>query len=365
MIVLMNVKITDIRVGYPYDMGRGPWIPKSNRFDIFKYCLASYSVMDPLVTKYYFYITLEDHFAERRDELEEYIRDLFPEEKLVLNWNRNNYTSDWRKVCEDHLHDDDQIMWFAGNDDHIFMDYNLDMVESAIKTLQAESDPLAVVYYSHWPEQVRMSHILGGTPTEDGNFIKFNWDNFDGIHMFKVARFKRYWYDADYGKDMVFRPDDLHNHYRYTLPSVYYAPTREMVRHYDGYVHTGTEVTNHAPALFIPPNFFSNDMTLKFGFAERDRTCTNCNPMIPNLYNVDPNGTDYKFVEEDIPLFWKSHIAEIVMSDDYNKSAMTQARDRAIIDMTRFKISCFQKSFDHRNAPPVEWFTKHLRYKTP
>ena len=58
MIVLFNVKITDVRMGYPYT--RGAHMPNPERFDIFKYCLASTSVLEPLVSKFAFYITLDE-----------------------------------------------------------------------------------------------------------------------------------------------------------------------------------------------------------------------------------------------------------------------------------------------------------------
>lgn len=362
MKIILNVKITQHRVGYPYDRGRGPWQPVSTRYDIFRYCLASYAVLAPLVSKYHMYIELADEFKHLQSELEEYIKELFPEDALDLHWYRNNHTRDWRNVCNDHLSNDDEVIWFGGNDDHIFIDYNLDMVRAAIATLQQDTDELAVVYYSHWPEQIRMSHALGGELTADGNFIKYHWDNYDGIQMFKAARFKRYWFDADYGDDFVFRPDDLKNHYGYSIPSTFYAPIREMVRHYDGYVHVSSEVGNHAPPLFIPPGFFDNTMVIRIGFDDRDNTCTNCNPTATHLYNTDQTGVDYRYIEEDIPLFWKSHIQEIRKPTDYNTDMMLQARDNAVMKISRITLACFGFSFNEGNAPPFNWFKNHLRH---
>lgn len=362
MKIILNVKITDHRIGYPYDNGRGPWQPRSNRYDVFKYCLASYAVLDPLVTKYHFYITLADDYIDKQQELTDYIKSIFPEDKLDLNWNRIDYCRDWRKLCNDHLDNDDEVIWFAGNDDHIFIDYNLDMVKASIDVLQQDIDPLAVVYYSHWPEQVQMSHRLNGELTEDKNFVKFKWDNYDGIQMFKVSRFKRYWFDADYGDHLVFRPDDLKNLFGYALPSTFYSPTREMVRHYDGYVHIGTEITNWAPALFIPPGFFNKEMKIKIGFDSRDNEYTNFHPESANLYNTSQSGADYRFVEEDIPLFWKNHIIEITKPSTYNQEQMLKSRDVAFLRTTKTPISCFGYQFNETSAPPADWFSNHLRY---
>jgi len=357
MIVLFNVKITDVRMGYPYT--RGAWMPNPERLDVFKYCLASTAVLDPLVTKFAFYITLAPELFHRRAELDRYIHESFPEHKLHLVWSRNDLGNHWRKSCEEILSDPNEVVWLAANDDHIFIDNSLDMVHSAIQTLNADSDPNALVYYSHWPEQMRMSKHYNGELTADGNFIKFNWETFDGIMMLKAGRLKQYW-ERDYGDALMFKPDYLAAYHGYTCPSNVYSPTKELVRHYEGYSHVGTGCDNIAPPLYIPPGFFENDLKIAVGFQERDDSWTNFNPASEWLYNFHPNGTDYRWVEEDIPLFWKNRLGKITYSPDYNKDFMYQARDAAFLAATRVPIKCFGIEFTHENHHPKEWFTKHL-----
>ncbi len=118
MIVLFNVKITDVRFGYPYR--RGEWMPNPERFDIFRYCLASTAVLDPLVSKYIFCITLAPELAHRQAELDEYIRSLYPSEKLVIV-PRCDRGSDWKQLCGEYLTDPNELVWLACNDDHIFV----------------------------------------------------------------------------------------------------------------------------------------------------------------------------------------------------------------------------------------------------
>ena len=154
MIVLFNVKITDVRMGYPYR--RGEWMPNPERMDVFKYCLASTAALDPLVSKYLFCITLAPELADRQSELEAYLNEVFPADKLTVIWQRCDYGRDWRRVIDQHLTDPDELLWLACNDDHIFIDSNLDTVASAIKHLTADPNPNAIMYYSHWPEQMRM-----------------------------------------------------------------------------------------------------------------------------------------------------------------------------------------------------------------
>jgi hypothetical protein len=357
MIVLFNVKITDIRMGYPYT--RGAWMPNPERFDVFRYCLASTAVLEPLVSKFIFCITLAPELIHRQAELDEYINSLFPTEKLVIIPQRCDYGRDWKFVCDNYLDDPDEIVWLAANDDHIFIDSNLDMVESAINWLALDPDPNAVMYYSHWPEQMRMSKHYNGELTSDGNFIRYNWETFDGIMMLKAGRLAKYW-ERDYGDALMFKPDYLAAYHGYKCPGNVYAPTRELVRHYEGYSHVGTGCDNIAPPLFIPPGFFENDIKIGIGYRERDDSWTNFNPASEWLYNFHPNGTDYRWVEEDIPLFWKDRLGLISQSPDYDEDFMNQARDAAFLAATRVPMRCFDIEFTQAEHHPKEWFTKHL-----
>ncbi len=357
MIVLFNVKITDIRMGFPYT--RGTWMPNPERFDIFKYCLASTAVLEPLVSKFVFCITLAPELAHRQAELDEYIHGLFPSDKLDLTWARNDYGRDWHKTCDRVLTDPNEIVWLACNDDHIFIDNSIDMVASAIDTLKADTDPNAVVYYSHWPEQMRVSRHFNGELTADGNFIKYDWETYDGIMMLKAGRLSKYW-ERDYGNTLMFKVDYLGAHHGYVCPGPVYAPTRELVRHYEGYSHVGSYVANVSPPLFVPPGFFEGDMHIRIGYVDRRDDYTNFNPISEWLYNFNPAGTDYRWLSEDIPLFWQDRIENVEFAPEFNKELMYQARDAAFLAATRVPMKCFDIIFTHENPAPKEWFTKHL-----
>lgn len=355
MIVLMSVKVTDHRLGTYH---RGAWYPDSGRFDVFKYCLASHAVLEPVVDKFVFYIDLAE-LSHRQDELEAYMLSIFPAEKLEITWQRLNHTHEWRAAAEKFT--DDELIWYSGNDDHIFIDHDLDMIQSAITTLNADPDPMAIMYYSHFPEQMRNSLRLGGELTADGNFIKFPWENFDAIQLMKAGRFKKYWFDTDGGDNVIYRSDFL-DKYGLSIQHNVYAPTKELVRHYDGYSHVGSGCVNIAPPLFIPPGFFEDHMNIRIGFNDRKEDWTNFNPAAEWLYNFNPDGTDYRWLEEDIPLFWRSHLGEIVYSPEFNETFMHQARDAAFLAMTRVPMNPYGHEFGHEGHP-AEWFQKHFIYK--
>jgi hypothetical protein len=359
MIVFYNVKITDVKMSYPYAgtvYDRASWFPVSNRFDIFKYCLASRAVMNPLVDKYIFYIDLAE-FSTRQQELEAYMLSIFPQDKLEINWYRIDRTRRWREISKQFA--DDQLIWYEGNDDHIFIDSNLDMVESAINRLELDPDPDAVVYYSHWPEQMRMSLLYQGELTADGDFIKFSWDTVDSLLLMKASRFKRYWFETDCGEDNMYRSDSLGWQYGLKIPGTVYSPTRELIRHYDGYSHVGKLLGTIAPPLYVPIGFFENKMKVRVGYPERKEGWTNLYSGAERLYSIDPNGHEARWIDEDIPLFWRSHIADLDINPAQDVELLKKARDAAFLSMTKIPMKAHGHVFNYE-CHPKEWFTKHL-----
>jgi hypothetical protein len=323
---------------------------------VFKYCLASHAVLEPVVDKFVFYIDLAE-LSPRQDELEEYMLSIFPAEKLEITWQRLNYTHEWRAAAEKFT--DDELIWYSGNDDHIFIDHNLDMIQAAITTLNADPDPMAIMYYSHFPEQMRNSLRLGGEVTADGNFIKFHWENFDAIQLMKAGRFKKYWFDTDCGDDAMYRTDPLGWKYGFKIPSTVYAPTKELVRHYDGDSHVGPALANIAAPLFVPTGFLDKSMRVRVGYPERKDSWTNLYAAAERLYNVDPNGAEHRWCVEDVPLFWKSHIAELDINLDQDIHTLKQARDAAFLAMTRVPMTTYGHAFNYEGHSQ-DWFSNHL-----
>jgi len=353
MILLINVKITKFGLSH---YARASWLPEYDRVDIFKYCLASYAAMLPLIDKCEFYIELAPEFADRHTELEEYIRSMYPADKLNLNWYRHYYSRDWQTWCENMQLQDDDIIWFSGNDDHIFIDYDLTVVEVGINLLKEDS--LGQVYYSHWPEQMRLAYHQGGKLTDDKNYIVREWRTFDAITMMPAFRWKTYW-NHDWGDLQVWRTDALW-HAGYELTGNVYTPTRELVRHYDGYSHVGKDIANIAPPLFIPPGFFEKQMHIRVGKTNRDNQSTNFNPAGEWLYNFSEFGTDYRWLMDDIPLFWRGHIVGIdVNYKDYQN--LIQARNAAYVASTRVTLSTYSVDFTHENAVPLDWVSNNIR----
>jgi len=357
MILLLNTKITDKRImNYRHQVASH--FPSNNRIDVFKYCLASYAAMDPLISKYVFFIDIADEFKDRYDELNEYILNLFPKDKLIIKWKRNDYVREWVSVCSMLDSIDDDLIWLSCNDDHIFMDNSLDLVEDGLRLLSEDSDPMATIYYSHFPENIKLAKHYNAELIESGNFVKYTWNRFDAIQIIKKARLKTYWIDFPDSNHIWHRPDEM-VFTRY-LPSTFYTPTKEIVRHFDGYGHVGN-FSNVTPSLCIPEGFFNSDIKIRYGFDGHLDGWVSLNPGSVNLFSIDPNGSDYRWCISDIPLFWQSRISEIQSNEDgIDKNQLIERRNHYFIESTKMCPWAYDIHFNESDNPPVEWLKKHF-----
>ncbi len=355
MILFINVKITSHRF---FDYRQSNHYPNSDRMDVFKYALASYSAMLSMISKCVFYIEIAPEFEHRRTELQEYISSLFPSEKLDINWFRINLQNEWKNVCDKLSGLSDEIIWMAGNDDHIFIDSNLDIIESGIDLIKNDPDPMAFIYYSHWPEQMRMGKYNNAELTADGNFIKYNWSNFDAIMVLKLERMYKYFSEHNFGNHIIYKTDEL-TFIRPALNGNGYAPTKEIGRHFDGYAHVAN-LNNIVPPLFIPIGFFEKNIRIKYGYNYIEPGWVNINPEHSEMRAINPNGIDYRWSLEDIPLFWKDRISEIDVNPNADLSKLKEYRNMYYLISARLNMNAFSINFTQDNLPPDEWFTKHI-----
>jgi hypothetical protein len=355
MIVLVNVKITSHRLS-SYNNGIRGGYPSNDRMDIFKYMLSSYSIMSDIVSKYIFYIEISDEYNHRKSELESYIEQTFDKDKLIVNWYRNNYITEWRNVYNDINKINDDIIWFACNDDHIFIDNSLDIINDGIEILKNDKDELSSIYYSHWIEGIRIANHYGGELTESGNYVKFKWGVYDGILIIKKERFRRYWFDYEDVGQIWYRTDGFLS-IREQMITNFYVPTKEIVRHFDGYGHVG-DFSNNCPQLVIPSGFFENDLKIKYGYKERYDNYININPMAEYLFSVDINGSDYRWSLNDIPLFWKDKIKDIDININIDKEKMKEFRNYNYLLSSKLCKTSYGINFT--SEPPIEWFHKNI-----
>ena len=371
MKLIFNVKITNQRFCI-HD--RAGWLPPYDRSNIFKYCLHSLSVLKKYFTKEFFYVEVSPELSHESEGIYSTIKQLFP--NAYISCVRNNTIADWRREWPRIFEDDsDELILFGGNDDHIFTDYNTDVLESGLNHMRNEKDPYSFLYYSHWFEQCRWSHYKNGTLTDDKDYVKFKWSNFDSIQIFKKDRLKHYFYDFEDDRPIFWRPDCFFEYEPYAshrLLSTAYVPTRPLFNHFDGYSHivrnvpseVKQDLNNIAPPLVIPDGFFEKDIKIRIGYNDRKVGWTNLNASAENLFTANPYGADYRWLLDDIPLFWKSHISEIDIAEGYDEQYMRQKRDEYFIKSTSIPMVIFENVyFTENNPPPIDWYQKHMKSK--
>jgi hypothetical protein len=355
MIVWFNCKISDIR---PNPQPRYH-LRNDNRFDIARYSFASFVPLLPLISKIVFNLEMADGHSHQQAEMELWLRKIFPEDKLIINWYRCNNIAQWREMQAVFNEINDDMIFPAGNEDHIFMDKDIDVLQQCLGATKASESINTTIMTSHWPESIRAAHQFDSI-----HFGKFQWSGYstgnnDAIRIMKKEFFD--WY-IDQVKDpdmFIFRTEHWN---AITLPENFLiVPTKEQFRHFDGYSHVGIGA-DYAPPLEIPPGFFEESITIKYGFDEHDSNCVNINPRTENLYSADGQGTDYKWCIEDIPAFWKPYIKETIIAPGINESAMKEARDINLLTMSRlhFEWPHYGIQFDESNYPPVAWLNPHM-----
>lgn len=351
MILFLNTRITSARIN-PSLYGNTSQV---ERVDIFKYYLSSLTVMLPLISKVFINSEISEEFHHRQDEIRDYIKTLFPENKLVLKNTRSNNYDLWKEDCERINSVDDNVIWYSGNDDQIFIDSNLNVVKDGVELLESEQDPMSFLYYSHWPEAIRTATMLNAELDKNKNLVKFKWGRFDSIKILRKERFNEYWSEPKFCT--VNRSDEL-VHHRPEIMGNAYCPIKEIVRHFDGYAHVGY-FNNSCPFLSIPKGFFENNIRIKYGYDDRDENYTNINPASENFLTHDPKGVDYKWCLEDIPLFWKDKIKEININPNADLNVLKQKRNEFFC--TKPIESCVRGyGHDFNKMPPQDWFVKHL-----
>jgi hypothetical protein len=354
MILLINVIITNHRKhGFHYNRYG---LPGSNRLDIFKYSLASLAILD--WSKVIIYCHLDNPYKPRWIELESWIHQLFSNAK-VYNY-RNWLTKHWRDAYyRDLSSENDRFIWFMGNDDHIFLDYNLDMVKKIIELMGNDPSPDISCYFSHWPEIIRYS---GEKPHYAGDTAWFMWNNHDAIQIITKEVFHRWWFNWDWGQRNVTRSDFMKFTINYPLKC--YVPFRELVRHFDGYSHA-LHAPDLCPPLAIPSGFFDKNMKIAYCHPtglepnrkyKGETGWIDMNPLRP-YRTVAANGVDYRYTLADMPLFWRGRVSTIEVVEPVSYSILARQRNK---DMHKLAIKPYKIGGRLLKPLPAEWMTKWL-----
>lgn len=360
MIILYNIHLKPNRTVF-YER---PNLRSDDRIDIFKYSIATHAVTDPLVSKFLFFISIAPEWENRKEEIEKYILDHINPEKTEIKWNANKTLEDWQNLTFELDKIDDSTIYFISNEDHIFIDYDLEALFYTVKAVEDDPNPFSCMFYSHWPELIRVASRLGAVLNSSGHSVNFMWSVHDSIRLLRKELWRKYWFDWDY-KDISpkteistikkFLPDEL--------DLSCHVPTRELCRHYDGYSHVG-DIMNYYPPLEIPKGFIEKRMTIRYGWNDLwiHDYFTNINPSIPNLKCKNKmEGVDYKFTLDKFPMAWWGRISDLPENAHMNETQMAIDYEKWFMDGLKMPISAYCMHFDENSRPPPHWFEKHLK----
>lgn len=321
-----------------------------DRLDIFKYTLASLAVIN--WSNVFIHSKLDKEYEPRAKELEHYVHQLFT--NVEFKTERSEYQKQWQKNCRNVLDKSDDLIWYMCNDDHVFVDSDLNLIQEAQQTMSSDPSKFKSLYFSHWPETLRW--FAGKNAQKTGNFLISKRNITDGIQLVNKDLLHNWWFENHYGNEMMRRSDDIMT----ILPKekltefTCYAPTKEIVRHFDAYGHVRIPATI-CPPYTIPPGFFENDIKISYCSDYYRKGWVNIDPTNLHYQATNELGTDYKWLIEDIPLFWKDRISKVEIDKQLPIEELHDHHRKNISNMISFRPH-FGPWLEESDAdPPMEW----------
>jgi hypothetical protein len=191
-----------------------------------------------------------------------------------------------------------------------------------------------------------------GVIEEHEDYFVTLWRIHDSLQIVSRKLLWYWWFEQDYGNTWMPRSDPPSGRIHVISPdTACIIPYRELVRHFDGYSHSGTDI-NVCPPLFIPVGFFDDDIKIQYGFRTKKSGFVDVNPLKKNYSTVDPNGADLKCTLDDLPLFWRSRISEVAVVENPPNQLLLKRRNEAVL----------KTAWQHIQLP-VEMLETSLRFK--
>lgn len=338
MNLLINVFLTNSGGGY-YHRGL---LPSSNKVDIFKYMLSSFSVMYNWDWAN-IYFELDEPYKDRETELINYIVELFDDCSLTVSSKRLFTPKDWRKKTDLILeYNTDNLICFFCNHDHIFIDNNLDYFSKGIDILKNDNSKYKSLYPTHQPELMTIIAPPCLTEKEQG-YASSEIESGDGVQIIN-SEILKHWFIDNPPQENFGKTDGKVK----TVKARTYVPLKkELIRHFDGY---------NCPVctpLTIPPGFFDNNIKIRYGYDDWKEDCVNINPLLPYRRDIQ-SGTDLKITLEDIPYFWRDKISDVDVNKQYPEEFLVEAaRESYLEQCTYFKAP---PSTEARYSPTRDYF---------
>jgi hypothetical protein len=208
---------------------------------------------------------LDNEFINNKDNLTEYIYTTFSKlesDRIHITYDRYCKQVQWIPFITELMakHGENELVWFTQNDDHCFIDFNMDILNEGLELLKNEKNEHKSIYISHWPEIIKKSGKYQ-EPILVNNYVKFSLTILDSIQIFNLKFLHTIFIKNKWQSDYI-RIDSVLCELSYTpqeddpLSQTIYVPLRELVRHFDGYHHVSMDITA-CPPLVLPSNTFN------------------------------------------------------------------------------------------------------------
>jgi len=307
MILFFNVFITDTHAKGVAAYQNREMAKNYDKLDIYKYSLASLSNIYPW-KKVIISTKLDENYNCRREELNNFIKQEFGKYDLIIRDYRNETQEDWQKDVELL---DDNLIWFSGNHDHVFIDNDYKYFSRFVNDFNNKTG-LFALQYSHWPEFLYDPFFFGKKAEFDGRYIKMFGQYHHSLQIISKDLYKYYWFNFDLPKDQVWGRTDNFISDIFKDEIEIYVSLKEFCRHFDGYQHCALPYTNNiVPVLEIPDGFFQNNIRINYS-QQYKQDYTNINPRAYSLKIYDKNGFDFWYSKKFIPPFWNGRIKEFI-----------------------------------------------------
>lgn len=321
-----------------YDRG---FLPRHSNYEIFLYTLYSYSTIP--FNKVLLHLELDPIYEDKKEELSNICNVLFKNCDIV--WSRLIYQEDWKSTISQI---DENHIWLLCNHDHPFMDSSLTALRNSFDELRKCDEP-ATITFSHWSECLYQATLNKARELKHSyEFTVHGGDPIPSIQLMNFELLRSIFYDYNYGSAELPRLDIAPGNRGISVKHPSYTmlvPFKELCRHFDGYFHHNAYLLNEeVPALSIPVGF-PGKLEIKIGYDEPFLGCINLNPTKEYLA-VDPTGTFDYYLEDDIPLFWKSRNCSLDINPEADIISLQTARKKKIETIASAACRRFGLEFD-------------------
>lgn len=327
------------------------------RSDVFRYMLSSLSVI-PFSKVYIFFELDFDLISHQSIILEETSR-LFPRANIAPR--RLLTIGEWKSfLIEERLCDAPTPILYCGNDDHIFIDFDLKCLQACLQAYHKLSalNPLRSIIYSHYIE----ANATWSNQIYDDPFCSaiVHGEGHDSIQIVSPNLLRRWFFDetAELPNDTIIRRAEDIPHKLPATSILLIRPKRELFRHLDGYSHVGLNTV--LPPIDIPSGFFNGtfqifvdhfDLTLETDHNHVSRlksegwTILDPDPLING--NESLSGADLDRGASTIPLFWTNAVKTISANipNEVDRELAARRRKRILLQATRLSNSAVESLF--------------------